>query len=57
MVEQFTGEIENRIFRDVRWVRHTELPGYDFLEADIALVRDIASGKLSLTSSQTRKSQ
>jgi 8-oxo-dGTP diphosphatase len=57
LVEQFTGEIENRIFRDVRWVRHTELPGYDFLEADVALVRDIACGKLNLASSQTHKPQ
>jgi 8-oxo-dGTP diphosphatase len=49
VVEKFAGEIENRIFHDVRWVSKEELPGYDFLEADIALVRDIASGKLDLT--------
>lgn len=46
LVEQFTGEIQNRIFRDVRWVEKSELPGYDFLEADISLVRQIAAGKL-----------
>src|ERR1700724_4532586 len=55
LVEQFAGEIENRIFRDVRWVHRTELPTYDFLKADIALVQDIAAGKLSLANSQTRK--
>lgn len=49
LVEKFKGEIENRIFRDVRWVRLAELPTYDFLEADIALVRDIASGKIAFT--------
>lgn len=48
LVERFEGEIENRIFRDVRWVIRTELPNYDFLEADIALVRDIAAGKITL---------
>ena len=57
LVERFKGEIENRIFRDVRWAPRAELPTYDFLEADVALVQDIASGKLSLSSSQTHKSQ
>lgn len=50
LIEKFEGQIENRIFRDVRWVRRAELPSYDFLEADIALVRDIASGKIALIS-------
>ena len=45
-VTEFAGEIQNRIFKDVRWVRRKDLPGYDFLEADLALVRDIADGKL-----------
>ena len=55
LVEKFEGAIENRIFRDVRWVSRAELPIYDFLEADIALVRDIASGKITLADSQTNK--
>ena len=46
LVESFAGEMENRIFRDVRWVPRQELPEYDFLEADRGLVRDIASGKV-----------
>jgi len=45
-VDQFTNEIENRIFRDVRWVDRKELPTYDFLEADARLVKDISAGKL-----------
>ena len=45
-VDHFEGEIENRIFRDVRWVGRKELPTYDFLEADIKLVKDISVGKL-----------
>jgi 8-oxo-dGTP diphosphatase len=55
VVEEFAGEIQNRIFRDVRWVSKEDLPSYDFLEADIALVRDIAAGKLALTVRRTRK--
>jgi len=46
LVPEFEGELENRIFRDVRWVRRTELPNYDFLEADLKLVKDIAEGKV-----------
>jgi 8-oxo-dGTP diphosphatase len=45
-VEKYAGEIDNRIFKDVRWVKRAELPGYDFLEADTTLVRDIAAGKV-----------
>lgn len=46
MVEAFQGEIENRIFSDVRWVGRQDLPEYDFLEADAGLVKDIAAGKI-----------
>ena len=46
-VHEFAGELENKIFRDIRWVRPTELPAYDFLEADLELVRDLADGKLA----------
>lgn len=46
VVPAFAGEIENRIFRDVRWVPRADLPTYDFLEADRKLVQDIAAGKI-----------
>ena len=46
VVHQFAGEIENRIFRDVRWVERAQLPQYDFLEADLELVNDIAAGNI-----------
>jgi 8-oxo-dGTP diphosphatase len=46
LVCEFEGEVENRIFADVRWVERTELPGYDFLEADQELVRQIAAGEI-----------
>ena len=45
-VHEYKGEIENRIFRDLRWVERSELPAYDFLEADQTLVRDLAEGKI-----------
>ena len=55
VVEHFDGEIENRIFHDVRWIEAADLPDYDFLEADVALVKDIASGKIALTGPRTRR--
>lgn len=48
VVRDYEGEIQNRIFHDVRWVTREEMPGYDFLEADIALIKDLAEGKISL---------
>lgn len=45
-VSQFAGEIENRIFNQLKWVRLEDLPGYDFLAADRGLIRDLAAGKL-----------
>ena len=46
LVEEFEGEIENRIFKDVRWVSRQELRQYDFLDADAGLVEDIARGAI-----------
>ena len=46
-VRRYSGAIENRIFKDVRWAKPTELPSYDFLEADRKLVQDLAAGKLA----------
>jgi len=48
LVEEFSGEIQNRIFKDVRWVGKEEMPRYDFLEADVTLVKDISEGNLPL---------
>jgi 8-oxo-dGTP diphosphatase len=45
-VEQYEGEMQNRIFRDIRWVRRRDLPSLDFLDADRKLVREIAEGKV-----------
>jgi 8-oxo-dGTP diphosphatase len=46
LVRQYTGELENRIFRDVQWADRKDLPAYDFLEADLELVRNLADGKI-----------
>ena len=45
LVQEYRGEIDNRIFREVRWARRAELRDYDFLDADRPLVRDLAAGK------------
>ncbi len=45
-VHEFTGEIDNQIYQQVRWVRLEDLTGYDFLAADRGLIRDLAAGKL-----------
>jgi 8-oxo-dGTP diphosphatase len=46
VVRQYGGKLENRIFREIRWAAAQELPAYDFLEADLTLVKDLAAGKL-----------
>jgi 8-oxo-dGTP diphosphatase len=46
-VRKYSGDIENRIFKDMRWAKPTDLPSYDFLEADHKLVQELATGKLA----------
>ncbi len=46
IVREYKGEIENRIFKEIRWAVPQELPTFDFLEADLTLVKDLAEGKL-----------
>lgn len=45
-VQAFDGELDNRIFQQVKWVKLEELPEYDFLAADRDLIKDLAAGKL-----------
>jgi 8-oxo-dGTP diphosphatase len=45
-VRSYQGELENRIFKDIRWVPRETLLDYDFLEADKELVQELAAGKL-----------
>jgi len=42
----FAGELSNRIFQQMVWSPLTRLPDYDFLAADLTLIRDLAQGKL-----------
>ena len=46
IVREYKGELDNRIFKDIQWAEPKDLPGFDFLEADLTLVNDLASGKL-----------
>ncbi len=45
-VHRFAGELTNNIFQRMLWCELRELPAYDFLAADKALIRDLAAGKL-----------
>lgn len=42
-VTEFTGEPENLDFAQIAWVPRSRLPEYDFLEGDVAFVRELAS--------------
>ena len=46
IVRDFTGELNNRIFNAVVWTPLSTLPTYDFLAADLGLIRDLSEGKL-----------
>lgn len=48
VVSEYAGEMENRIFRDMQWAKRSDLPSYDFLEADLELVKDLATGKIDV---------
>ena len=44
-VDHFAGALDNRIFQDMRWTTLERLPDFDFLAADLTLIRDLANGK------------
>lgn len=46
-VREYQGEIENRIFKDMRWAIRSNLPSFDFLDADQQLVKELAEGKIA----------
>lgn len=45
-VHSYGGALVNRIFKDIRWADPSELPSFDFLEADLSLVQSLAEGKI-----------
>ncbi|MHB1021113.1 MAG: (deoxy)nucleoside triphosphate pyrophosphohydrolase [Acidobacteriaceae bacterium] len=46
VVREFIGQLEMRVCNDMCWSSLKALPGYDFLAADLGLIRDLADGKL-----------
>jgi 8-oxo-dGTP diphosphatase len=46
LVREFQGEPVNCIFQQMLWSPFSRLPTYDFLAADLTLIRDLADGKL-----------
>jgi 8-oxo-dGTP diphosphatase len=45
-VHNFEGELVNVIFQQMLWTPIPRLPEFDFLAADLTLIRDLADGKL-----------
>jgi len=45
-VREFEGELQNRIFEQIRWADRRELPRFDFLDADRDIIRQLANGNL-----------
>ncbi len=45
-VDEFKGEIVNKVFHDVRWVALQELPQLDFLDGDLPLIERLVSNGL-----------
>ena len=42
-VREFSGEPDYAHFDQVRWVKPEEMPTFDFLEGDVAFVRELAA--------------
>lgn len=47
-VRSFQGDLDNRIFQQMLWTNFAALPDYDFLAADLGMIRDLADGKLTI---------
>lgn len=48
VVRSFAGEMQNKIFQQIRWSSFDALPDYDFLAADLGLIKDLAEGNLAV---------
>lgn len=42
-VTEFAGEPDGAHFAEIRWARPRDFPGFDFLEGDVAFVRELAA--------------
>lgn len=47
LVEHYEEDLQNRIFREIRWVLPADLPSLEFLDADREIVRQLADGQLA----------
>lgn len=45
-IESFAGELRNVVFHDMQWSTFDRLHEFDFLDADLTLIRELAEGKL-----------
>ncbi len=45
-VREYRGDMVNHIFQQMLWTAVPTLPDFDFLAADLTLIRDLADGKL-----------
>lgn len=45
-VESYQGALANRVFESIAWAERSELPSYNFLEADRELVGRMARGEI-----------
>lgn len=44
-VEEFSGEVQNGVFEQIKWETRVNLPSYDFLDGDLDFVRRLAAGE------------
>lgn len=44
LVSEFSGELQNLVFEQIRWEEAAGLPFYDFVEGDVDFVRRLAAG-------------
>ena len=42
-VENYSGEVQNRVFHQIKWVTVKELLQLDFLDGDLPIIRKLAS--------------
>lgn len=47
-IPRYTGQIRNLAFDRIAWAVPSDLPDYDFLDADRAVVQRLASGEIAL---------
>jgi 8-oxo-dGTP diphosphatase len=46
VVQAYEGKLENKIYKYLQWAVRSQLPSFDFLEADLKLVKNLTEGRL-----------